>query len=169
MVQEFAGLVPRIHAGAWVHDAAVVLGDVVLEEGVSVWPTAVVRGDMGPIRVGRDTNLQDGAICHDTTDFSETVIGARVTVGHRAILHGCRIGDDCLVGMGAVVMDRVVVGEGSFIAAGSLVPPGKTFPPRSFVLGTPGRVVREVTDDERDQIAFAWKNYRERCKTWLAR
>ena len=169
MVQDFAGLVPRVHPGAWVHDSAVIIGDVTLEEGVGIWPTAVLRGDMGPIRVGRDTNVQDGAICHDTTDRSETAIGARVTVGHRAILHGCRVGDDCLVGMGSVVMDNVVIGEGSFVAAGSLIPPGRLIPARSFVLGTPGRVVRPVTDEETRQIASAWKTYRDTLTAWLKR
>jgi gamma-carbonic anhydrase len=169
MVQDFAGLVPRVHPGAWVHDSAVIIGDVTLDEGVGIWPTAVLRGDMGPIRVGRDTNLQDGAICHDTTDRSETTIGARVTVGHRAILHGCRVGDDCLVGMGAIVMDNVVIGEGSFVAAGSLIPPGKVIPARSFVLGTPGRVVRPVTEEETRQIAFAWRTYRDKLTAWLKR
>lgn len=169
MVQDFAGLAPRIHPGAWVHDSAVVIGEVILEEGVSVWPTAVLRGDMGPIRVGRDSNVQDGAICHDTTDRSETTIGARVTVGHRAILHGCRVGDDCLIGMGSVVMDNVVVGEGSLVGAGALIPPGKIIPPRSLVLGSPGRVVRSVTEDEARQIAFGWRSYREKLAVWLER
>jgi carbonic anhydrase/acetyltransferase-like protein (isoleucine patch superfamily) len=169
MLQRFAGLVPRIHPGAWVHESAVVIGDVELEEGVSVWPTAVLRGDMGPIRIGRDSNLQDGAICHDTTDRSETTIGARVTVGHRAILHGCKVGDDCLVGMGSIVMDNAVVGEGSFVGAGTLIPPGKIIPPRSLVLGSPGRVIRPVTEDETRQIAFAWNNYREKLAVWLGR
>ena len=169
MVQDFAGLSPRIHALAWVHDSAVVIGDVVLEEGVSVWPTVVIRGDMGPIRIGRDTNLQDGVICHDTTNKSETTIGARVTVGHRAVLHGCRVGDDCLIGMGSIVMDNAVVGEGSFLGAGTLVPPGRIIPPGSLVLGAPGKVVRRVTEDETRQIAFAWNNYREKLLIWLQR
>jgi carbonic anhydrase/acetyltransferase-like protein (isoleucine patch superfamily) len=169
MVQEFNGLVPRVHVGAWVHESAVVIGDVLLEEGVGIWPTAVLRGDMGPIRIGRDTNLQDGAICHDTTDRSETTVGARVTVGHRAILHGCRIGDDCLVGMGSIVMDNVVVGAGSFVAAGTLLTPGKVIPPGSLVMGSPGRVVRPVSEDETRQIAFAWRSYRDKLTVWLER
>ncbi len=167
MVEGFDGKVPRIHARAWVHPSAVVLGDVELAEGVSVWPTTVVRGDMGPIRIGRDTNLQDGSVLHDTTNFSETVVGERVTVGHRVILHGCRVGDDCLVGMGSIVLDRAEIGAGSFVAAGSLVTPGKVFPPGSFILGSPARAVRPTSDREREMIATGWTTYRDRLRLWL--
>jgi carbonic anhydrase/acetyltransferase-like protein (isoleucine patch superfamily) len=168
LIQDFSGQRPQIAPGAWAHDSAVLIGDVTLEEGASVWPVSVLRGDMGPIRVGRDSNLQDGVICHDTTDKSETVVGSRVTVGHRAILHGCRIGDDCLVGMGSIVMDNVVIGEGSFVAAGTLLPPGKVIPARSFVMGSPGRVVRTTEARELEQIAFSWQHYRDRMRVWLA-
>ena len=149
MLQSFEGVEPVLHPGAWAHECAVLIGDVELAPGASVWPGAVLRGDMGPVRVGRDSNLQDGVICHDTTDLSETVVGERVTVGHRAVLHGCRIENDCLVGMGAIVMDNVVVGTGSFVAAGALIPPGRVIPPGSFVLGVPGKVVRSVRDASR--------------------
>ena len=169
MLQSFDGVAPTLMDGAWAHEAAVLIGDVVLEPGASVWPGAVLRGDMGPIRVGRDSNLQDGVICHDTTDMSETVVGARVTVGHRAILHGCRIEDECLIGMGAIVMDNVVVGTGSFVAAGALVPPGRVIPPGSFVVGMPGRVVRPVRDAERDAIGFGWRSYASKLPAWLRR
>lgn len=169
MLEEFAGQRPRLAPGAWAHASAVLIGDVTVEEGASIWPVSVLRGDMGPIRIGRDSNLQDGVICHDTTDRSETVVGERVTVGHRALLHGCRIGDDCLVGMGSIVMDNVVLGEQCFVAAGTLLPPGKVIPARSFVMGSPGRVVRQVGERELEQIAFSWKHYRERMREWLAR
>lgn len=167
MIEDFDGQAPRIDAGAWIHTSAVLIGDVTIEEGASIWPMAVLRGDMGPIQVGRDSNLQDGVICHDTTDRSQTLVGQRVTIGHRAILHGCQIHDDCLIGMGSIVMDNVVVGEGSFVAAGTLLPPGKVIPPRSFVMGSPGRVIRAVGEREREQIAFSWEHYRERMRLWL--
>ena len=169
MLQAFGGDAPQLAEGAWAHEGAWLIGDVCLRRGASVWPTAVLRGDMGPIVVGPDSNIQDGAVLHDTTRLSETHVGARVTVGHRVILHGCRIGDDSLIGMGAIVMDNVVVGEGSFIAAGSLVPPGKVIPPGSMVMGSPGRVVREVRSKEREQIAFAWQSYRDKVAAWIAR
>lgn len=167
MVEPFDGRAPKIHPRAWVHPSAVVLGDVELAEGVSVWPTSVLRGDMGPIRVGRDSNIQDGSVLHDTTDFSETVVGERVTVGHRVVLHGCRVGDDCLVGMGSIVLDRAIIGEGCLIAAGSLVPPGKVFPPGSLIRGSPAVVVRSLSDRDREMIATGWTTYRDRTRYWL--
>ncbi len=168
MIQAFEGLSPRLDAGAWAHDSAVLIGDVHLATGASVWPTAVLRGDMGPIRVGRDSNIQDGTVCHDTTDLSETIVGDRVTVGHRVILHGCRIEDECLIGMGATIMDNVVVGRGSFVAAGSLIPPGRIVPPGSFVVGLPGRVVRQVGPAEREMIDQGWQSYSAKLGRWLA-
>lgn len=167
MLQAIGTLSPRLAPGSWAHESAWLIGDVRLGPGASVWPTAVLRGDMGPIVIGADSNVQDGSVLHDTTDLSETVVGSRVTVGHRVILHGCVIGDDCLVGMGAIVMDNVEVGAGSFIAAGSLVPPGKVIPPGSLVMGSPGRVVRAVGPKEREQIDFAWRSYRDKLALWL--
>lgn len=169
MLEAIGGLAPQLAEGAWAHEGAWLIGDVRLGRGASVWPGAVLRGDMGPIVIGEDSNIQDGSVLHDTTDLSETHVGARVTVGHRVILHGCRIEDDCLIGMGAIVMDNVHVGAGSFIAAGSLVPPGKVIPPGSMVMGSPGRVVRPVREKEVEQIGFAWRSYRGKIATWLAR
>jgi carbonic anhydrase/acetyltransferase-like protein (isoleucine patch superfamily) len=162
MIEPFDGEAPVIHPDAWVHPSAVVIGQVVLRRGASVWPTAVLRGDMGLVEIGEDTNVQDGAVCHDTTDRSVTRVGDRVTIGHRAILHGCVIGDDCLIGMGAIVMDNVEVGAGSLVAAGTLLPPGKKIPPGSFVRGSPGRVERPVTARDREMIDFGWKSYRDK-------
>ena len=169
MMEPFGGFAPRLAADAWAHDSAVLIGDVIVGARSSVWPTAVLRGDMGPIRVGEDSNIQDGTICHDTTDRSETWVGDRVTVGHRAILHGCRIGDDCLIGMGAIVMDNVTIGAGSFVAAGTLLPPNKVVAPGSFVMGSPGRTLRPVGDRELQAIAYSWAHYRDRARAWLAR
>ena len=167
MLEPYNGMQPRLHPGSWAHQSAVLIGEVVLAPGASVWPTAVLRGDMGPIRIGVDSNIQDGTVCHDTTDRSETVVGARCTVGHRVVLHGCVVHDDCLIGMGAVVMDNVIVGAGSFVAAGSLIPPGKMIPPGSFVLGSPGRVLRPVGDKEREMIEFGWRSYAAKLAFWL--
>jgi carbonic anhydrase/acetyltransferase-like protein (isoleucine patch superfamily) len=169
MLQAIGELAPQLAEGAWAHEGAWLIGDVRLARGASVWPTAVLRGDMGPIVIGEDSNVQDGSVLHDTTDLSETVVGKRVTIGHRVILHGCHIDDDCLVGMGAIVMDNVRVGAGSFIAAGALVPPGKVIPPGSLVMGSPGRVVRSVGAREAEQIAFAWRSYRDKVAAWLDR
>jgi carbonic anhydrase/acetyltransferase-like protein (isoleucine patch superfamily) len=169
MLQAIGDLVPRLEDGAWAHEGAWLIGDVTLAAGASVWPTAVLRGDMGPVIVGADSNIQDGSVLHDTTDRSVTRVGERVTVGHRAVLHGCVIEDDCLIGMGAIVMDNAVIGRGSFVAAGSLVSPRKVIPPGSMVMGSPARVIRPVTDAEREQIGFAWRSYRDKLRAWLAR
>lgn len=169
MLQAIGELAPQLAEGAWAHEGAWLIGDVRLGRGASVWPTAVLRGDMGPIVIGEDSNVQDGSVLHDTTDLSETIVGRRVTIGHRVILHGCRVEDDCLIGMGAIVMDNAVIGAGSFVAAGSLVPPGKVIPPGSMVMGSPGRVARPVRPKETEQIAYAWKSYRDKVAKWLQR
>jgi len=168
MLQDYNGFSPSIHPEAWAHQGAYLIGDVSLARGASAWPTTVLRGDMGPIRIGEDTNIQDGTICHDTTDWSETWVGARCTVGHRVILHGCRIEDDVLIGMGAIVMDNVTIGSNSLIGAGTLLTPGKVIPPGSVVLGSPGKIVRQVGKREADMIANGWKSYAAKVAKWLA-
>jgi carbonic anhydrase/acetyltransferase-like protein (isoleucine patch superfamily) len=135
-----------------------VLGDVTLGARASVWYGAVLRGDMAPITVGEATNLQDGTIVHVDEGVPAT-IGARVGVGHRAILHGCTVEDDCLVGMGVILLNGVLVGSGSVIAAGAVVPEGVVIPPGSLVMGVPARVVRPVDDALRDRIRHTWEHY----------
>lgn len=161
MIEALGSLVPEVDPSAWVHASAVLIGEVRLGPRVTIWPTAVLRGDMGLIAVGADSNLQDGVICHDTAGRSETIVGERVTVGHRAVLHGCIVGDDCLVGMGAIVMDGATVGAGSFVAAGAVIPPGTAIPEGSFVMGMPGRVVRPCGEREAKAIAYSWRHYVE--------
>jgi carbonic anhydrase/acetyltransferase-like protein (isoleucine patch superfamily) len=131
----------------FIHATAVVLGRVVLGADVSVWPCAVLRGDSDVITVGAGTNLQDGVVVHVDPGVP-CVIGARCTVGHRAIVHGCTVEDEVLIGMGAIILNHAVIGTGSIIGAGAVVREGMVVPPRSLVLGVPGRVVREVQDDE---------------------
>ena len=167
MIEAFDGISPEIHPEAWAHAGAHLIGDVHLARGASAWPTTVLRGDMGPIRIGEDTNIQDGTICHNTTGWSETWVGARCTIGHRVILHGCRIGDDVLVGMGAILMDNVEIGSGSLIAAGTLLTPGKVIPPGSVVMGSPGKIVRQVGPREIDMIANGWTSYAAKVAKWL--
>ena len=144
----FKNATPVIGPNVFLADNAVVIGDVVLEEGASVWFGTVLRGDVGPIRVGPRTNVQDLTMIHTTKDVSRTVLGADVTVGHGVLLHGCQIGDRVLVGMGSILLDNVVVGEDSLIAAGSLLTSRMVVPPRSLVMGRPGRVVRELEPGE---------------------
>lgn len=149
---------PRIAASAFVAPGAVVLGDVTLGERASVWYAAVLRGDMAPISIGDDTNIQDGTIVH-VDEGVPCRIGRRVGVGHRVILHGCTVEDECLVGMGSILLNNVVVGTGSVIAAGAVIPEGMRIPPRSLVMGVPGRIVRSVDMALTLRIEGTWRHY----------
>ena len=149
---------PDIHPTAYVHPAAVVTGDVTLGARVSVWPTAVIRGDTDAIIIGPDTNVQDGTIIH-VDHGVPTTIGARVGIGHRAIVHGATVADDVLIAMGAILLNRVHVGTGSIIGAGAVCTEGMQIPPNSLVLGVPARVVRETTDAERGRIRQTVESY----------
>ena len=159
MILPYRGKTPRVHPTAFVEESARVIGDVVLGENSSVWFNAVLRGDVGPIRVGEESNIQDGCVVHTTRGLSETVLGRRVSVGHNAILHGCTVRENCIVGMGAILMDRVEVGEWSIVAAGTVLTIGTKVPPRSVVAGVPGRVVKEADEDNVRQIASNWEEY----------
>lgn len=147
-----------IHPTAYLAPGAVVLGDVSIGRDASVWYNCVVRGDMAPISIGESTNLQDLSMVHVDEDVP-CVIGARVGVGHRAVLHGCVVEDECLVGMGAILLNRARVGTGSVIGAGAVLPEGMVVPPGSLVLGVPARIVRPVDDVLRDRIRVTWEHY----------
>jgi carbonic anhydrase/acetyltransferase-like protein (isoleucine patch superfamily) len=149
---------PTIHPTAYIHPAAHVIGDVTLGARVSVWPTAVLRGDTAPIVVGDDSNVQDGVVLHVDHGVPCT-IGKRVAIGHRAVVHGATVHDDCLIGIGAIVLNRVVVGSGSIVGAGAVCTEGMVIPPNSLVVGVPARVRRETTDDERERIARTVQSY----------
>jgi len=168
-IESFEKWSPRIHAAAFVHAAATLIGDVEVGEEASIWPTVTLRGDQGAIVIGARTSIQDGSVGHATFGISRTVVGPECVVGHRVILHGCTVGARCLVGMGSTVMDNVELGDDSLLAAGSLVPPGKTFPPRSFVIGSPARRIREVTAKELEMIDHGWKTYVDLCRRYRAR
>ena len=148
LLEPWDGVWPSVDPSAWCHRSAVIIGDVVVEAGASVWPTVVLRGDQGSLRVGAESSIQDGAVLHATRGLSHTVVGARVTVGHRAILHGCIIEDDVLIGMGAIVLDGAVVERHCVIGAGAVVGAGKRIPAGSMVMGVPGRVVRALRPEE---------------------
>lgn len=152
--------VPDVHESAWVAPSADVIGDVELGPDTSVWYNCVLRGDIAPIRVGRDTNIQDLTMVHVDVD-RPCVIGDGVGIGHRAIVHGCEVRDDALIGMGAVVLTDAVVGEGSLVAAGAVVTEGMEVPPGSLVVGVPGKVIREVDDELRERMGLTVAHYRE--------
>lgn len=149
---------PTVHETAFIHPAAHVLGDVTLGARASVWPTAVLRGDTAAIRVGADSNIQDGTIVHVDHGVPCT-LGDRVAVGHRAIVHGATVEDDVLVGMGAILLNRVVVGAGSIIGAGAVCREGMVIPANSLVVGVPAKVIRETTPAERERIARTVASY----------
>lgn len=144
---EINGKKPEVHAGAFVAPTAVLSGDVVLGEAASAFYGVSVRGDSDAIRIGAATNLQDNVVVHADRGVPCTV-GAGVSVGHAAVIHGCTIGDNCLIGMSATVMNGAVIGEESLVAAGALVLEGTQVPPRSLVAGVPAKVRRELTDEE---------------------
>ncbi|HKQ59057.1 MAG TPA: DapH/DapD/GlmU-related protein, partial [Candidatus Eisenbacteria bacterium] len=152
--------VPNLHLdpGAFVAPGAVVVGDVTLGRGASVWFNAVVRGDSAPVEIGEDSNLQDLSVIHEDEGLPARV-GARVTIGHRAIIHGCVIEDECLIGMGSILLSGAVIGSGSLIGAGALVLERQVVPPGSLVLGSPGKVVRPVTPAEREGMRGSAAHY----------
>jgi len=149
---------PRIGEGSWIAHNATVIGDVRIGRDVSIWYNVVIRGDNEPIEIGDGTNIQDGSILHNDIGVPLT-IGENVTVGHMAMLHGCTIGDGCLIGINAVVLNNAVVGKDCLIAAKALIPEGKTIPERSLVVGSPGRVLRTLTDEEITRLRGNARHY----------
>ena len=150
---------PRVPPTAYVDEAAVVIGDVIIGEHSSVWPCAVVRGDDNYIRIGSETNIQDNCVLHVESELYGLEIGDRVTVGHNVVLHGCRIGSECLIAMGAIVLNNVQIGEGSVIAAGTVVPEHTVIPPNSLCMGIPATVRRKATEKDRDRILRGAASY----------
>ena len=160
-------LSPSVAPSAWVAPSADLIGDVRLGARASVWFGAIIRADNTPIIIGEETNIQDGAIGHSDPGVP-LIIGARVTVGHQAILHGCTIADDCLIGMGAKILNGAVIESECIIGAGALVTEGKHFPAGSLVVGSPGRVVRQVTDAEKEALRISANHYAEKGARYAA-
>ncbi len=152
MIRPYKGVVPTVAPNAYVDPSAQVIGDVVLGEASSVWMNVVVRGDVNIIRIGARSNIQDGTIVHVMRDTHPTLVGEDVTIGHSATIHGCTIGDRVLVGMGAIVLNGAHVGSDSIVAAGALVVEGAQVPPGSLVMGSPAKVRRPLTDEEKATI-----------------
>ena len=150
--------IPSVADDCFVAPGAFVIGDVTLEDSASVWFGCVLRGDVNQIHVGPRSNLQDGTVVH-LGDLDPTLVGADVVVGHRAVLHGCRVDDRCLIGIQATLLDGCHIGEGSVVGAGSVVPAGKVFPPNSLLLGTPARLVRTLEPESASQHAALAAKY----------
>ncbi len=172
-VRAFQGVLPTLGQQVFVDDSAQVIGRVELGDDVSIWPLAVVRGDVNHIRIGARTNIQDNSILHVTHDGRYTpggsplVIGADVTVGHGVILHACTIEDACLIGMGSVVLDKAVIGKHSLIGAGAVVAPGKIVEPGSLWVGNPARFVRKLSEAEIESLYYSAENYRKLKNDYL--
>lgn len=158
MISKFLNKTPDTDKANFIAWNADVSGDVILGKESSIWFSATLRGDIAPIRVGDGSNIQDNSTCHISTDVP-LIIGSYVTIGHQVTLHSCKISDHCLIGMGAIVLDNAEIGEYSIVGAGSLVTKGKKFPPRSMILGSPAKVVRELTDDEVASIDKSAERY----------
>lgn len=158
---------PSLGPGAWAAPSADLIGDVRLGARASVWFGAVLRGDNTPLILGDDTNFQDGAIGHSDAGFPLT-IGARVTVGHQAILHGCTVHDDVLIGMGAKVLNGAVIPSECLVGAGALVTEGKTFEPGTLIVGTPARAIRPLTGAEKQALRLSAAHYAEKAAHFAA-
>ena len=167
-VARYLGSNPQIHSSAFVAGNATVIGDVQLGEESSVWYQCVLRADINRIVIGRGSNIQDGAVVHLADEFGVEV-GEYVTVGHKAILHACTIGDEVLVGMNAVVLDGAEIGARSIIGAGALVTGGKKFPPGSLILGSPAKVVRELSVEDQAGIRVWADRYVQLSREYLRR
>ena len=161
------GLAPQLADGAWAAPSADLIGDVRLGARASVWFGAVIRADNTPIVIGDESNIQDGSVCHSDEGVPLT-IGARVTVGHQAILHGCTIADDCLIGMGARILNGAVIESECIVGAGALVTEGKRFERGSLIVGAPARVVRQVTESERQLLRASAAHYADKAQRYAA-
>lgn len=157
-IYELDGAAPQISASAWVADSAQVMGNVELADDASVWFGAVIRGDTETIRIGRGTNIQDMSVLHADMGMPLT-LGDDVTVGHQVTLHGCTIGDGSLIGIGAVVLNGAKIGKGCLVGAGSLVTEGKEFPDGSMILGSPAKVVRQLTPEQLQGLRLSAQLY----------
>jgi carbonic anhydrase/acetyltransferase-like protein (isoleucine patch superfamily) len=158
---------PQLGPSAWAAPSADLIGDVRLGEHASVWFGAVIRADNTPILIGEDSNIQDGAIGHSDPGFPLT-IGARVTVGHQAILHGCTVADDCLIGMGARILNGAMLETECLVGAGALITEGKSFPAGSLIVGSPARAIRQLTDQEKQALRVSAAHYAEKAARYAA-
>ncbi|OIQ19194.1 MAG: gamma carbonic anhydrase family protein [Bacteriovorax sp. MedPE-SWde] len=154
----FKGISPEVGEGCFIADSADIIGKVFLGANSNLWFSTVARGDVNEIHVGENTNIQDLCMLHVVDEF-KLIIGKNVSVGHSVTLHACKVGDGCLIGMGSTILDGAEIGENSLVAAGSVVPPGKSYPPGSFIIGSPAKVKRQLTEEEIEKYSNHYKTY----------
>lgn len=164
MIRPYKNINPKIHFTAYIEESAQIIGDVEIGEYSSVWCNAVLRGDVHHIKLGKRTNIQDNCVLHGTNGVWPVILGDDITVGHNVTLHGCVIKDRCLIGMGSIILDGATIEEDSIIGAGALVTEKSIIPPRSLVLGMPGKITRQLNDEEVTRILKSAKNYIEYSK-----
>ncbi len=166
MLYTYLSFSPQIDSSVYIAPTATIIGRATIGTESSVWFNTIVRADINTIEIGSHTNIQDSCALHVTNQF-KVKIEDRVTVGHGAILHGCTNESDCLIAMGAIILDGAIIKSGSMVAAGSVVAPGTVIPPNSLVMGTPGKVVRTLNDDDTERMKRNWQNYIGYAKTYL--
>ena len=165
MIYEFENNTPLLHKDAWAASNAVLIGKVILKKDANVWFNVVLRGDLEPITIGENSNVQDGSVFH-TDPGCPLILGKNVTVGHMVMLHGCEIADNTLIGIGSTILNKAKIGRNCIIGANTLIPENKTIPDNSLVLGSPGKVIRQVTDKEIEEIKENAKHYVDNYKKY---
>ncbi|MEX2416223.1 MAG: gamma carbonic anhydrase family protein [Paenibacillaceae bacterium] len=165
MLYDYKGIKPNLNESVFVANGVRIIGDVKIEQECSIWYNAVLRGDLAPIRIGQRTNIQDGTIAHVNVD-QPLLIGEDVSVGHGAIIHGCTISKGALIGMGAIILNGAVIGEYALIGAGSIVTENKIIPPYTLSLGSPARVVRELTAEDLNRMKITTDSYVQKGKEY---
>ena len=165
MIYEFGNNTPTLHKDSWVASNAILIGKVILKKDANVWFNVVLRGDIEIITIGEGSNVQDGSVFH-TDPGCPLTLGKGVTVGHMVMLHGCAVDDNTLIGIGSTILNKTKIGKNCIIGANTLIPENKTIPDRSLVLGSPGKIVRQVTDKEIEEIKENAKHYVENYKRY---
>ncbi|MGL5756169.1 MAG: gamma carbonic anhydrase family protein [Paraclostridium sp.] len=165
MIQGYKGKEPQIDSSVFIAETACIIGDVKIGKNANIWYNAVIRGDENSISIGENTNIQDGTVIHIEYNC-ETLIGKNVTVGHKALIHGCKIGDNTLIGMGSIVLGGAEIGECTLIGAGSLIPPNKKIPSGVLAMGSPAQVIRELTQEEKQNLINSALKYVETANNY---
>lgn len=167
LIMPYNGIWPNIDKKAFIAPSASIIGDVTIKSGSGVWFNVVLRGDVEPITIGENTNIQDGSVVHCTRNGGKTVIGSNVTIGHKTLIHACTLQDSCFIGMGAILMDKVIVETGGMVAAGSIVTPGKIIRKGEIWAGNPAKFFRHLTEEEANFIMVSANNYYQHVQEYL--